>query len=141
MCLSEPCCDVLRCSTEQVVERVVLAALYPMEEGRVVSGPGFGLVIGAQTKAAGYVVDFEYALVDIGDMLEEDLIGQISRVNGTYVSILNEALTAWREAKDVHVADLDRYALALISVDEALVVAEEQATEVIIDASVFGCVK
>jgi hypothetical protein len=112
-----------------------------MREEFVVSGPGFGLTIGAQTKAAGYVVDFENALVDIGDMLEEDLIGQISRVNGTYVSILNEALTAWREAKDAHVADLDRYALALISVDEALVVAEEQATDVIIDASVFGCVK
>ena len=36
---------------------MVLAALSPMKEERVVSGPGFGLVIGAQTKAAGYVVD------------------------------------------------------------------------------------
>lgn len=124
-----------------MVERAVLATLYPMKEERVVSGPGFGLVIGAQTKAAGYVVDFETALVDIVDTLETDITGQLSQVNGTYVSILNEALTAWREAKDVHVADLDRYALALISVDEALVVAEEHATEVIIDASVFGCVK
>ena len=87
------------------------------------------------------MVDFETALVDIVDTLETDITGQLSQVNGTYVSILNEALTAWREAKDVHVADLDRYALALISVDEALVVAEEHATEVIIDASVFGCVK
>ena len=42
-----------------------------MREEFVVSGPGFGLTIGAQTKAAGYVVDFENALVDIGDMLEE----------------------------------------------------------------------
>ena len=45
-----------------MVERVVLAALIPMKEERVVSGPGFGLVIGAQTKAAGYVVDFEAEL-------------------------------------------------------------------------------
>lgn len=40
-----------------MVERVVFAALHPMKEERVMSGPGFGLVIGAQTKAAGYVVD------------------------------------------------------------------------------------
>ena len=59
------------------------------------SGPGFGLVIGAQTKAAGYVVDFENELADIADMLEADITGQLSQVNGTYVSILGEALTAW----------------------------------------------
>ena len=29
------------------------------------SGPGFGLVIGAQTKAAGYVVDFEAEIGEI----------------------------------------------------------------------------
>ena len=102
------------------------------------SGPGFGLVIGAQTKAAGYVVDFENELADIADMLEADITGQLSQVNGTYVSILGEALTAWGEAGSVHVGDLDRYAQALISVDEALIAAEEQATEGIIDAGAFG---
>lgn len=121
-----------------MVERVVLAALYPMKEERVVSGPGFGLVIGAQTKAAGYVVDFENALVDIADTLETDITGQLSQVNGTYVSILGEALTAWGEACSAQIGDLDRYAQALISVDEALVAAEEQATEGIIDAGAFG---
>ena len=102
------------------------------------SGPGFGLVIGAQTKAAGYVVDFENELADIADMLEADITGQLSQVNGTYVSILGEALTAWGEAGSAHVRDLDRYAQALISVDEALIAAEEQATEGIIDAGAFG---
>ena len=121
-----------------MVERVVLAALYPMEEGCVVSGPGFGLVIGAQTKAAGYVVDFETEFADIADTLESDITGQLSQVNGTYVSILGEALTAWGEAGSAQVGDLDRYAQALISVDEALIVAEEQATEGIIDAGAFG---
>lgn len=116
----------------------MLAALYPMKVGRIVSGPGFGLVIGAQTKAAGYVVDFENALVDIADTLETDITGQISQVNGTYVSILGEALTAWGEACSAQIGDLDRYAQALISVDEALVAAEEQATEGIIDAGAFG---
>lgn len=47
------------------------------------SGPGFGLVIGAQTKAAGYVVDFENELADIADTLEADITGQLSQVNGT----------------------------------------------------------
>lgn len=121
-----------------MVERVVLAALYPMKEERVVSGPGFGLVIGAQTKAAGYVVDFETEFADIADTLETDITGQLSQVNGTYVSILGEALTAWGEAGSAQVGDLDRYAQALISVDEALVAAEEQATEGIIDAGAFG---
>jgi hypothetical protein len=124
-----------------VVERVVLAAFYPMEEERVVSGPGFGLVIGAQTKAAGYVVDFEDVLTDIADVLDAEIPGQLSQVNGTYVSILGEALTAWAEAGEAHVEDLERYAQALISVDEALVAAEEQATEGIIDAGAFGSVQ
>lgn len=57
------------------------------------------------------------------------------------MSILGEALTAWGEAGKVHVEDLDRYAQALISVDEALVAAEEQATEGIIDAGAFGSVQ
>lgn len=57
---------------------MVLAALNPMKEERVVSGPGFGLVIGAQTKAAGYVVDFEAALGEIADSLETDITGQLS---------------------------------------------------------------
>lgn len=100
------------------------------------SGPGFGLVVGAQTKAAGYVVDFETELADIADTLEADITGQLSHVNGTYVSILGEALTAWGEAGSPHVGDL--YAPALISVDEALIAAEEQATEGIIDAGAFG---
>ena len=117
---------------------MVLAALYPMKEERVVSGPGFGLVIGAQTKAAGYVVDFETEFADIADTLETDITGQLSQVNGTYVSILGEALTAWGEAGSAQVGDLDRYAQALISVDEALIAAEEQATEGIIDAGAFG---
>lgn len=121
-----------------MVERVVLAAFYPMKEERVVSGPGFGLVIGAQTKAAGYVVDFETEFADIADTLETDITGQLSQVNGTYVSILGEALTAWGEAGSAQVGDLDRYAQALISVDEALIAAEEQATEGIIDAGAFG---
>jgi hypothetical protein len=121
-----------------VVERVVFAALYPMKEERAMSGPGFGLVVGAQTKAAGYVVDFETELADIADTLEADITGQLSHVNGTYVSILGEALTAWGEAGSPHVGDLDRYAQALISVDEALIAAEEQATEGIIDAGAFG---
>lgn len=116
---------------------MVLAALYPMEEGRVVSGPGFGLVIGAQTKAAGYVTDFETELGEIARTLEADITGQLSQVNGTYVSILGEALTAWGEAGSAQIDDLDRYAQALISVDEALVAAEEQATEGIIDAGAF----
>lgn len=102
------------------------------------SGPGFGLVIGAQTKAAGYVVDFEDVLTDIADVLDAEIPGQLSQVNGTYVSILGEALTAWGEAGSAQVGDLDRYAQALVSVDEALVVAEEQATEGIIDAGAFG---
>lgn len=42
------------------------------------------------------------------------------------------------EAGSAHVGDLDRYAQALISVDEALIAAEEQATEGIIDAGAFG---
>ena len=105
------------------------------------SGPGFGLVIGAQTKAAGYVVDFEDVLTDIADVLDAEIPGQLSQVNGTYVSILGEALTAWAEAGKAHIEDLDRYAQALISVDEALVAAEEQATEGIIDAGAFGSVQ
>lgn len=40
-----------------MVEPVVFVAFYPIKEKRVMSGLGFGLVIGAQTKAAGYVVD------------------------------------------------------------------------------------
>ena len=75
-----------------MVERVVLAALYPMKEERVVSGPGFGLVIGAQTKAAGYVVDFESKLVDVADMLESCILDDVARVNGPYVSVLSDAL-------------------------------------------------
>ncbi|EFF80818.1 hypothetical protein HMPREF0970_00181 [Schaalia odontolytica F0309] len=109
-----------------------------MKEERAMSGPGFGLVVGAQTKAAGYVVDFETELADIADTLEADITGQLSHVNGTYVSILGEALTAWGEAGSPHVGDQDRYAQALISVDEALIAAEEQATEGIIDAGAFG---
>lgn len=58
-----------------MVERVVFVALYPMKEERVMSGPGFGLVIGAQTKAAGYVVHFENELADIADTLEADITG------------------------------------------------------------------
>ena len=102
------------------------------------SGPGFGLVIGAQTKAAGYVADFETELGEIARTLETDITGQLSQVNGTYVSILGEALQAWGEAGTVHIEDLDRYTQALISVDDALVAAEEQATEGIIDAGAFG---
>ena len=44
------------------------------------SGPGFGLVIGAQTKAAGYVVDFETELGEIARTLEADITGQLSQV-------------------------------------------------------------
>lgn len=118
---------------------MVLAALYPMEEGRVVSGPGFGLVIGAQTKAAGYVTDFEDVLTDIANVLDAEIPGQLSQVNGTYVSILGEALTAWAEAGEAHVEDLERYAQALISVDEALAVAEEESSDGIRDAAdAFG---
>lgn len=105
------------------------------------SGPGFGLVIGAQTKAAGYVVDFETELGEIARTLEADITEQLSQVNGTYVSIVGEALTAWGEAGSAHVGDSDRYAQALISVDEALIAAEEQATEGIIDAGAFGSVQ
>ena len=61
-----------------MVERVVLAALSPMKEERVMSGPGFGLVIGAQTKAAGYVVDFESNLVDVADMLESCILDDVA---------------------------------------------------------------
>ena len=120
---------------------MALVALNPMKKEHVVSGPGFGLVIGAQTKAAGYVVDFETSLGEIADSLETDITRQLSQVNGTYVSILGEALTAWGEAGKAHIEDLDRYAQALISVDEALVAAEEQATEGIIDAGAFGSVQ
>lgn len=116
----------------------MLAALYPMKVGRIVGGPGFGLVIGAQTKAAGYVVDFETSLADIANTLDADITGQLSQLNGTYVSILGAALTAWGEAGRAHVEDLDRYAQALVSVDEALVAAEEQATQAIVDAGAFG---
>lgn len=116
----------------------MLAALYPMKVGRIVSGPGFGLVIGAQTKAAGYVVDFETSLADIANTLDADITEQLSQLNGTYVSILGAALTAWGEAGRAHVEDLDRYAQALVSVDEALVAAEEQATQAIVDAGAFG---
>jgi hypothetical protein len=122
-----------------VVERVVFAALYPIKEERVMSGPGFGLVIGAQTKAAGYVVDFEDVLTDIANVLDAEIPGQLSLVNGTYVSILGEALAAWAEAGEAHVEDLERYAQALISVDEALAAAEEESSEGIRDAAdAFG---
>ena len=82
------------------------------------SGPGFGLVIGAQTKAAGYVTDFETELEEIARTLEADITGQLSQVNGTCVSILGEALTVWGEAGSAHIGDLDRYAQALIFVDQ-----------------------
>ena len=59
-----------------------------------VSGPGFGLVIGAQTKAAGYVADCDSAIVDIARNLESDVVGESSRVNGPYLSILSETLEA-----------------------------------------------
>lgn len=59
------------------------------------SGPGFGLVIGAQTKAAGYVVDFESKLVDVADMLESCILDDVARVNGPYVSVLSDALQRW----------------------------------------------
>lgn len=61
------------------------------------SGPGFGLVIGAQTKAAGYVVDFESKLVDVADMLESCILDDVARVNGPYVSVLSDALQRWGE--------------------------------------------
>jgi hypothetical protein len=99
-----------------------------MKEERVVSGPGFGLVIGAQTKAAGYVVDFESNLVDVADMLESCILDDVARVNGPYVSVLSDALQRWGEGANAHQADLERYAQALISVDEALVTAEEDAS-------------
>ena len=92
------------------------------------SGPGFGLVIGAQTKAAGYVVDFESNLVDVADMLESCILDDVARVNGPYVSVLSDALQRWGEGANAHQADLERYAQALISVDEALVTAEEDAS-------------
>ncbi len=92
------------------------------------SGPGFGLVIGAQTKAAGYVVDFESKLVDVADMLESCIRDDVARVNGPYVSVLSDVLQRWGEGANAHQADLERYTLALISVDEALVAAEEDAS-------------
>lgn len=105
----------------------MLAALYPVKVGRVVSGPGFGLVIGAQTKAAGYVADCDSAIVDIARNLESDVVGESSRVNGPYLSILSETLEAWGEGARAHRLDLGRYAQALIAVDEALLAAEEDA--------------
>lgn len=92
------------------------------------SGPGFGLVIGAQTKAAGYVADCDSAIVvDIARNLESDVVGESSRVNGPYLSILSETLEAWGEGARAHRLDLGRYAQALIAVDEALLAAEEDA--------------
>lgn len=122
-----------------MVERVVLAVLYPMKVGRVVSGPGFGLVIGAQTKAAGYVADCDSAIVDIARNLESDVVGESSRVNGPYLSILSETLEAWGEGARAHRLDLGRYAQALIAVDEALLAAEEDAVGAMSGiASAFG---
>lgn len=102
------------------------------------SGPDFGLVVGAQTKAAGYTVDFKTELADIADTLEADITGQLSHVNGTYVSISGKALTVWGEVGPPYIGDQDRYAQALIFVDEALITAEERVTEGIIDAGAFG---
>ena len=56
-----------------------------MKEEHVVSGPGFGLVIGAQTKAAGYVVDFETSLGEIADSLETDITVEGSGFFGPFV--------------------------------------------------------
>lgn len=104
-----------------------------------VSGPGFGLVIGAQTKAAGYVADCDSAIVDIARNLESDVVGESSRVNGPYLSILNETLEAWGEGARAHRLDLGRYAQALIAVDEALLAAEEDAAGAMSGiASAFG---
>ena len=104
-----------------------------------VSGPGFGLVIGAQTKAAGYVADCDSAIVDIARNLESDVVGESSRVNGPYLSILSETLEAWGEGARAHRLDLGRYAQALIAVDEALLAAEEDAAGAMSGiASAFG---
>ena len=103
------------------------------------SGPGFGLVIGAQTKAAGYVADCDSAIVDIARNLESDVVGESSRVNGPYLSILSETLEAWGEGARAHRLDLGRYAQALIAVDEALLAAEEDAAGAMSGiASAFG---
>lgn len=99
-----------------------------MKEEHALGGPGFGLVIGAQTKAAGYVVDFESKLVDVADMLESCILDDVARVNGPYVSVRSDALQRWGEGANAHQADLERYTQALISVDEALVAAEEDAS-------------
>ena len=92
------------------------------------SGPGFGLVIGAQTKAAGYVVDFESKLVDVAEMLESCILDDVARVNGPYVSVLSDALQRWGEGSNAHQADLERAMQAMISINEVLVAAEEETS-------------
>lgn len=74
------------------------------------SGPGFGLIVGIQAKAAGYVVSFEAELANTIDTLEAGITGQFSYVNGTYVSTLGEALMAWDGVSSPYAGDQDRYA-------------------------------
>ena len=74
------------------------------------------------------MVDFESKLVDVADMLESCIRDDVARVNGPYVSVLSDVLQRWGEGANAHQADLERYTLALISVDEALVAAEEDAS-------------
>lgn len=78
------------------------------------------------------MVDFENELCRHRRYVEADITGQLSQVNGTYVSILGEALTAWGSTQ--HVGDLDRYAQAPISVDEALIAAKSKRLKGTIDA-------
>lgn len=61
-------------------------------------------------------------------MLESCIRDDVARVNGPYVSVLSDVLQRWGEGANAHQADLERYTLALISVDEALVAAEEDAS-------------
>ena len=103
------------------------------------SGPGFGLVVGAQTKAASYVVDCADALVGIARNLDSDVSGELSRVTGPYLSVLRATLDAWEEGVGAHVADLGRYTQALVAVDESVLAAEEDAVTALRDAaSGFG---
>lgn len=94
----------------------------------------YGIQVGMQTAAAGYVVDAMNAIDPIVTTLGTQLSSEVSGVTGPYVQVLYDALDTWEDAKDAYAEELDAYACALFNMDFSSVTMDSSGSSVVVNA-------
>lgn len=86
----------------------------------------FALTLGAQSDAAGSVVDSCEVLGRDLDAFGSSLESHMPGVTGAAMATLAECVDVWAESFKVFYADLEAYAQALVAVDETTATTDQQ---------------